>query len=86
MVRTSKKLHTFGQWVVTSYGLENTRTPYAIEKARLWEPDWIQHIRGKKPEWDVQSFAEALRKARSVHTPSLSPRREKVRFQSHNLE
>jgi hypothetical protein len=72
-VRTSKVLKSFGQWVVTTYGLECTTTPYPIDRRRLGERTWRAHVCAK--EWvDRASFEPALDYARQVHRkPCLGP-------------
>ena len=61
----------FGDWVVTSYGLENLVTPYDIAASRLWEKDgsawdWPKHMSEKK--WvDLSDFQAAFEAAREYH-------------------
>lgn len=67
-VQTSKVLHQFGTWVVTTYGLENTAHYYPIAKDRVFESDWIAHIGMKHwPSAWKNGFPEALQKAREVY-------------------
>ncbi len=56
----------YGTWVVTNYGIENLVAKYYISKDRLWEEDWIDHVRGRFEEGD-SSFTKALYFARSYH-------------------
>lgn len=64
----------FGQWAVTTYGLECLTDSYAIDKARLKEPDWERHMSEKT--WVLmEDFSAALKAARTmVLRPGLSPR------------
>jgi hypothetical protein len=66
-VRTSKVLKDFGQWVVTTYGVECTENYYPIEKRRLWENEgshpWEQHMAEKIWVHNV-AFARAMAWAR----------------------
>jgi hypothetical protein len=66
-VRTSKVLKSFGDWVVTTYGIECTTNYYPIEKNRIWEIDWVRQIREKI--WGmhiVDEFILALDYAREL--------------------
>jgi hypothetical protein len=56
----------FGDWVVTSYGLQCISRHYEIAASRLWENDWVRHLAEKN--WPVIShFACALEFARAYH-------------------
>lgn len=56
-------IRRFGTWAVTEYGVECLTTHYAIEKARLKEPDWLRHLIGKT--WTVAAdVSDALDFAR----------------------
>jgi len=66
--RTSKVISRFGQWVVTTHGLECLTQPYPIRKKRLLELDWVEHMRAKT--WcDIVAFSMALEAARRYHYP-----------------
>lgn len=53
-------------WAVTKYGLECLTSDYPIEAHRLWEPDWVEHMRHK--EWvDIGDFKKCLARAQKVH-------------------
>jgi hypothetical protein len=61
----------FGQWVVTSYGLENLCTNYPVEASRLWQGEgtsytWERHLSEK---WwcSQEDFVLALAGAREYH-------------------
>ena len=59
-------VRVFSAWAVTSYGLECLTTYYPIEKRRLDEDDWLEHMRGKV--WVAMGhFQEALQFARKYH-------------------
>jgi len=61
-----KVLFTYGDWVVTDFGVECTRVGYPISKERLNETDWIRHVCEKT--WVVdQDFINAYNKAKIVH-------------------
>jgi hypothetical protein len=64
---TAKVLFDYGQWAVTNHGIECLRgTRYLIEKHRVSEPWWADHM-AEKREWvDMTSFLRALAKAREV--------------------
>jgi hypothetical protein len=60
----------FGQWCVTSYGLENLCISYPIERTRLWQGDaaysWETHMSSKP--WVVpEDFEAAISEARRYH-------------------
>jgi hypothetical protein len=65
-------IERFGIWAVTDYGLECLALQYFIEKDRLKEPDWIDHIRGKTWVYpiDFYNFTEALQAAIKYHHTS----------------
>lgn len=53
----------FGTWAITEYGLECVTTYYPIEKERLGEADWTDHMAGK--DWVIlKDFVRALRAAK----------------------
>ncbi|GEM_PF-4820083 len=56
----------WGDWVVTKHGLENFKHYYPIEKRRLWESDWHDHISSKEG-WGVVDFDKALAYAQRIH-------------------
>jgi hypothetical protein len=61
--RQSSVIRSFGQWVVTKYGIECSTTYYPIEKSRLldgdtWDASWEKHLSEKN--WvDIASFRAA---------------------------
>lgn len=55
--RTSTIIKAFGQWHVTSYGLESTGVYYPISKDRLSEPHWIEHMAWKN--WLIMADFQA---------------------------
>jgi hypothetical protein len=58
-IRTSRVLARYGQWVVTTYGIECTTTPYAIERERVHKVNWGGHMAEKN--WvNMQEFFAAL--------------------------
>lgn len=58
-------LERFGAWVVTTYGVECLATHYAIELSRVFEMDWMSHMRLKT--WpDLLDFENALDSARQL--------------------
>lgn len=62
----SEIIATFGDWVVTDYGIECTYTNYFIAKERLPEPDWIHHVCQKT--WvNKVDFENAFKHALDVH-------------------
>ena len=61
-----KVIATFGDWVVTDYGIECTYTYYFIAKERLHEPDWIHHV-CQKPWVNQVDFKNAFNYALGVH-------------------
>lgn len=73
-------LERFGTWVVTEYGLECLTVHYAVEKRRLRETDWLDHMIHKT--WVVAyDFSDALTAARDRFWPrpavSLAPKAER---------
>jgi len=47
------------QWALTTCGLECFDHTYPIDKTRLWEEDWLPHMR--EEGWvDIDAFCEAL--------------------------
>lgn len=80
-IRTSRVLARYGQWVVTTYGIENTRVPYVIEKERLEESDWPAHVDESKGAWyQPDLFRLAYEAACRIHRRS--PNRERTRISS----
>ena len=66
MEKVGNVIATFGDWVVTDYGIECTFTYYPIAKERLSEPDWIFHVCQKT--WVNRSdFENAFNHALKVH-------------------
>lgn len=69
----SSELHPvvehYGNWAVTTFGVERIDGNYPIPVKDLHESDWVDHIRGKRSrlEWDVRGFSRALRAARKFH-------------------
>lgn len=62
-------LERCGTWVVTDYGVECLTTHYPIEKARLREKDWLDHMIHKT--WVVAyDFSDALDAARERFWPT----------------
>lgn len=69
-IKTSKVIKSFGQWAVTTYGVECVETYYPIEKARLWQGEpghpWEKHMAVKR--WiNYPDFIEAMAFAREHH-------------------
>jgi len=60
-------IKTIGDWKITKWGLEHDTFPrYEIHRARLWEPDWVQHMNGKN--WvNIEIFKDALSVAQKIH-------------------
>ena len=57
---------SFGDWVVTDYGIECTYTYYPIAKSRLKESDWVHHVFQKT--WvNRTDFENAFKYALKVH-------------------
>lgn len=55
----------FGTWVVTTYGVEGLSAYYPIEIERVYEEDWLDHMRGKT--WtNMVDFEEALSYAQDL--------------------
>ena len=53
-------------WAVTTYGMECLTSYYPIEANRLWESDWIDHMKGK--DWvDMMDFRKCLKAAQVIH-------------------
>jgi hypothetical protein len=74
-IRTSKVIKRFGSWVVTTYGIECTTSPYPIEISRLNEHDWIKHMSEKN--WvHVGDFSRALNFAIQWNRQRLRLRRQ----------
>lgn len=63
---TCNILFTFGDWVVTDFGIECTYTGYPISKDRLNETDWVKHV-GEKTWANKSDFEAAYNKAKEVH-------------------
>lgn len=59
-------IKAFKQWAVTEYGLERIDLEYPIPAARLWEPDWIQHM-SMKNGIDLDDFIDAYYTALTIH-------------------
>ena len=70
-INTGRVLSRHGDWVVTTYGIENTVQYYPIKKGRVWEEyggygadSWIDHMRPKV--WvNLEDFTAALRAAQA---------------------
>lgn len=72
-------------WAVTDHGVESMTQSYVIERSRLRETDWVQHISAKKwtsydevePAFDAaRRIFGLLRKRGSRSTPEFSARSE----------
>ncbi len=61
-----QRINEFGNWAVTTYGLEFLPSSYPIEKERL-DQDWEAVIEPKKSEFQV-GFMEALEFARQYYS------------------
>lgn len=62
-IRGHKIIQQFGDWYIVSSGILHGPMNYLIDKSRLNEPDWVEHIKGKT--WsDHNEFMEAYRFAR----------------------
>lgn len=58
-----KIIFLFGQWAITTYGVECLEMYYQISKERLWEPDWEAHMSEKS--WvNKKEFSKALNMAK----------------------
>ena len=72
--RTSKVLAKYGDWAVTTYGVECLSQYYPVEKRRLWEGEggheWWDHMEETKRWCNVTDFTRALLQARVVHAQS----------------
>lgn len=60
-------LKRFGDWVVTTYGIQCLKSNYPIEFSRVDEDDWIPHMR-EKPWVTIRDFAGALIYAKDLYT------------------
>jgi hypothetical protein len=61
-----KVICRFGDWVVTSHGMECLSRYYSIDAGRLYECNWVRHMSEKN--WpNVAHFACALERAREFH-------------------
>lgn len=58
-----KVLRHFGQFVITTHGIECLSQSYPIDVARLDDRDWEHHMAGE-PWADLADFREALEYAR----------------------
>ncbi|HEX8847592.1 MAG TPA: hypothetical protein VF791_23320 [Pyrinomonadaceae bacterium] len=61
-----EQINEFGNWAVTTYGLEFLPFSYPIEKERL-DQDWETVTERKKAEFQI-GFTEALEFARQYHS------------------
>jgi hypothetical protein len=62
----SRIVQRFGTWAVTDYGVECLAYEYFIEKHRLKESDWIDHMKTKN--WvNIYDFISALEAARKIY-------------------
>lgn len=58
-----------GAWAICDDGLASLRYEYWIDRSRVDEPDWVQHMSEK--EWvDVEEFSRALERARALWSAS----------------
>ena len=58
-------LYRFGDWVVTTKGVICLTVDYTVEKERLNEPDWHDHMSAKT--WvDINDFDRALFRAQNI--------------------
>ena len=54
-----------GTWAVTVRGIESLTAPYLVEKNRVHEPDWLEHMCEKT--WiKISDFLDALNIARDI--------------------
>lgn len=76
-VKPEQVRRQFGTWAVTDYGLECLADEYAIEKKRLRENDWLDHMAGKT--WvDMRDFLAAYRYATGTGNRKRRPRQHQV--------
>lgn len=61
-----ERINEFGNWAVTTYGLEFIPESFAIERERL-NQDWEAVIEYKKTEFQL-GFSEAIDFARQYHS------------------
>jgi hypothetical protein len=77
-------IKVFGDWLVTTRGVEHEAIPYVVYKDRIWEPDWVQHM-GEKNWVRMDNFRAALQFAREYFgkkqrgAGSVSPRSPRKR-------
>lgn len=58
-------LARYGEWVICENGIHCLYTPYFIDKDRLYEDDWIEHVTEKS--WVVRSdFIAAFQHAKEI--------------------
>jgi hypothetical protein len=68
-------VHRYGSWVITFYGIENLDTYYPIEKTRVHEENWVEHIR-QKPWSNHIDFVATLIMARGIWDKKNSTKRK----------
>lgn len=65
-LEVSPVVKRFGDWVVTTYGIECLKIYYPIELSRVNESDWVRHMSEK--EWvKIRDFAAALDYAKDLY-------------------
>lgn len=62
-------LKWYGDWAVTTYGLEHRDGSYSIEANRLWEFDWLSHMDGRA-RVKIEDFSDALYAGQEFHIKS----------------
>jgi TIR domain len=65
-LEVSPVVKRFGDWVVTTYGIECLKIYYPIELSRVNKSDWVRHMSEK--EWvNIRDFAAALDYAKHLY-------------------
>lgn len=58
-------LERYGEWAICENGIQCLFTPYFIDKSRLDEDDWIEHVTAKS--WVIRSdFIAAFQRAKEI--------------------
>ncbi len=71
-VKPKEIIQQFGSWAVTKYGIECLSWHYPIEKKRLHEHHWLQHMKDKA--WvRVDDFRRCLDAGRIYHSQPVRP-------------
>ena len=65
-------LKQYGDWAVTTYGVEHRDGSYPIEGMRLWELDWLNHMENRI-RVNIDDFTDALYAAQEYHS-KLNPK------------